>query len=280
MIHDPDRATHRYRSIWISDVHLGARSSRPDYLLDFLRHHDSEFLYLTGDIIDGWRLKKSWLWNQPHNDVIQKILRRARKGTEVFYIPGNHDQFARDYVGMQFGGIRVCRQAIHRTADDRRLLIIHGDEFDGVMTHARWLAVLGSRAYEASVTINRWLNHIRLRLGMDYWSFSAAAKHQVKNVVMFIDNFETNVTDYCRRQGLDGVVCGHIHRAAIKNIDDIAYYNTGDWVESFTALVEHHDGRMELIHWMHNSPPAGRPKPPRTRARGSVPIDQPLAAIT
>jgi UDP-2,3-diacylglucosamine pyrophosphatase LpxH len=239
-----------YRSIWISDLHLGAKSSRPDCLLDFFRHHKCEYLYLVGDIIDGWRLKKNWFWDQLHNDVIQKVLRQARKGTQVIYIPGNHDQFARDHIGLKLGEIEIHRTCEHVTADGRRLLIMHGDEFDSIVTHAKWLAVLGSGAYEASVVLNRWVNAIREKLGMPYWSISNYLKHTVKNAMQFIDNYEHAVADEARLRKVDGVVCGHIHRADIKDIEGIAYYNTGDWVESCTALVEHFDGKMELIEWV------------------------------
>ncbi|MEM7391616.1 MAG: UDP-2,3-diacylglucosamine diphosphatase [Verrucomicrobiota bacterium] len=263
MIEEIKQTTKKYRAIWISDVHLGARSSRPECLLDFLRYHESDYLYLNGDIIDGWRLKKAWYWNQAHNDVIQKILRRARKGARVFYIPGNHDQFARDYIGMHFGGIVICEYAIHETVEGKRLLVMHGDDFDGIVTYAKWLAMLGSGAYEASVAFNRWLNHVRAMFGMSYWSISAMLKRKVKNAMTFIENYENAVINEVRRKGVDGAVCGHIHRAVMKHVDGLSYYNTGDWVESFTALVEHYDGRMEIIKWPF--------QPERPAARGIGP---------
>lgn len=238
------------RSIWISDLHLGSKSSRPDCLLDFFRHHSAEHLYLVGDMIDGWRLKKTWFWDQLHNDVIQKILRQARKGTKVCYIPGNHDQFAREHVGLHMGGIEICRNCEHITADGRKLLVMHGDEFDSIVTHAKWLAMLGSGAYEFSIFLNRWMNLFREKLGMPYWSISNFLKQRVKNAMQFIDNYEHAVAREAKRHQADGVICGHIHRADIKEIDGIDYFNTGDWVESCTALVEHHDGRMELIEWI------------------------------
>lgn len=238
-----------YRSIWISDLHLGAKSSRPHCLLDFFRHHTCENLYLVGDMIDGWRLKKSWFWDQLHNDVVQKILRQARKGTKVIYIPGNHDQFARDHIGLRLGDIEIMRDCIHETADGRRLLIMHGDEFDSIVTHAKWLAALGSGAYEFSVLLNRWVNAIREKMGLPYWSLSNYLKQKVKNAMQFIDNYEHAVAEEARRRHVQGVVCGHIHRADMKTIEGVQYFNTGDWVESCTALVEHFDGRMELIEW-------------------------------
>jgi UDP-2,3-diacylglucosamine pyrophosphatase LpxH len=201
-------------------------------------------------MIDGWRLKKNWYWDQSHNDVIQKILRQARKGTQVAYIPGNHDQFARDHIGLRMGGIEIHRTCEHVTADGRRLLVLHGDEFDSIVTHAKWLALLGSGAYEASILLNRWVNIFREKLGMPYWSISNYLKQKVKNAMQFIDNYEHAVAEEARQRKVDGVVCGHIHRADIKTIEGIEYYNTGDWVESCTALVEHFDGKMEIIEWV------------------------------
>lgn len=241
--------TNRYRTIWISDVHLGTRGCKAEYLLDFLRHTESEFLYLVGDIIDCWRLRRSWFWLQSHNDVVQKILRKARKGTKVIYVPGNHDEPLRDYADMVFGGIQVSMEAIHVTAEGRRLLILHGDDFDGVVRYAKWLALLGDRAYELMIAVNHWFNLLRRRLGYPYWSLSAYLKHRVKNAVEFISDFETAVAEEAGRRQVDGVVCGHIHRAEIRQIGPVLYCNDGDWVESCTALVEHRDGRLEIIDW-------------------------------
>jgi UDP-2,3-diacylglucosamine pyrophosphatase LpxH len=241
-----------YRAIWISDIHLGTRGCKADFLLDFLRVTESEYLYLVGDIIDGWRLKRSWYWTQSHNDVIQKLLRKARKGTKVIYVPGNHDEALRDYVGLQFGGVTVLRDAIHETAAGKKLLIIHGDEFDGIVRYAKWLAFLGDRAYELALSLNHWFNAARHRLGYPYWSLSAYLKHKVKNAVEYISNYETAIADEARRRKVDGVVCGHIHQAEIRDINGILYCNDGDWVESCTALVEFHDGRLELVHWASN----------------------------
>lgn len=245
-----DDTPQTFRSIFISDLHLGAKSSRPECLLDFFRHHQAENLYLVGDMIDGWRLKKSWFWDQLHNDVIQKVLRQARKGTKVVYIPGNHDQFARDHIGLKMGDIEIQRAAEHITADGRKLLVLHGDEFDSIVTHAKWLGVLGSSAYEASIVLNRWLNAIREMLHLPYWSLSNYLKHKVKNAMKFIDEYEHALAEEAKRRQADGIVCGHIHRAEIKQIEGVEYYNTGDWVESCTALVEHFDGSMELIEWV------------------------------
>lgn len=239
----------RYRTIWISDVHLGTRGCKADLLLEFMRQTDSDYLYLVGDIVDGWRLKRSWYWNQSQNDVIQKVLRKARKGTQVVYIPGNHDEALRDYTAMHFGGVAVEKEAVHETADGRRLLIFHGDEFDGVIAYARWLAFLGDRAYNVALAANHWFNLARRALGLPYWSLSAYLKHKVKNAVEFVSRFEATVASEARRRGVDGVVCGHIHHAEMRQIDGILYCNDGDWVESCTALAEHFDGRLELIRF-------------------------------
>lgn len=245
----PDR---EYRAIWISDVHLGTRGCQAEFLLDFLRANESEYLYLVGDIFDGWRMKKSWFWAQSHNDVIQKILRKVRKGTKVVYIPGNHDECLRDFSGaaLQLGGIQLQDEAIHVTADGKRLLVIHGDQFDGVVKYAKWLAHLGDWAYSAVLGLNVVFNLIRRRLGYGYWSLSAYLKGKVKNAVEFVGNYETAVAEEARRRGVDGIVCGHIHKAEMKLIDGVLYCNDGDWVESCTALVEHFDGKLEIVHWM------------------------------
>jgi UDP-2,3-diacylglucosamine pyrophosphatase LpxH len=240
----------QYRAIWLSDIHLGTRGCKADFLLDFLRWNDSEFLYLVGDIVDGWRLRRSWYWTQSHNDVIQKLLRKARKGTKVTYIPGNHDEWLRDYTEIELGGVKVVDDTIHETADGRRLLIIHGDAYDGVVKYARWLALLGDWAYNLMIWLNTHFNRLRRRLGYPYWSLSAYLKGKVKNAVVYVGNFAEAVADEARRRGVDGVVCGHIHKAEIRELGGILYCNDGDWVESCTALVEHWDGRLEIVDWM------------------------------
>jgi UDP-2,3-diacylglucosamine pyrophosphatase LpxH len=249
-----ERVTHinkhgRYRAIWVSDIHLGTRGCKADFLLDFLRNTDSEYLYLVGDIIDGWSLRRSWYWDQKQNDVIQKFLRKARKGTQVIYIPGNHDEFARGYLGMMFGGITIASNAVHSMLDGRRLLITHGDEFDGVVRCARWLAVLGDLAYKTVLSLNYWFNKVRRRMGYPYWSLSACLKHKVKNAVQFINDFEALVAREAAIHKVDGVVCGHIHKAELREIDGLLYCNDGDWVESCTALVETLEGELEILHW-------------------------------
>ncbi len=238
-----------YRTIWVSDIHLGSRDCKADFLLDFFRYNESDTLYLVGDIIDGWRLKRQWHWPQAHSTVIQKILRKSRKGTKVIYVPGNHDSFLRDYIGLQLGEIELREQDVHETADGKRFLILHGDEFDGVIRHARWLYYIGDKAYDFALRLNRWINFFRSRRGKPYWSFSATLKKKVKRAVQLVNDFEKYLVETARRHDADGVICGHIHHAEMKEMEGILYCNDGDWVESCTALVEHHDGRLELIDW-------------------------------
>ena len=241
--------TFRVRTAFISDIHLGTRGCQAELLLDFIRVLDCETLYLIGDIIDGWKLKSGWYWPQSHNDVVQKVLRMARKGVRIVYVPGNHDDRVRDFCGVHFGGVIVARDAIFEALDGRRFLVTHGDEFDGVIAHAKWLAFLGDYAYRALLSLNTSWNLLRRRMGFGYWSLSAFVKVKVKNALQFIENFEDAVADEARRRGVDGVICGHIHKAEMRTIGDILYINDGDWVESCTALVEHLDGRLELIAW-------------------------------
>ncbi|MEO3386787.1 UDP-2,3-diacylglucosamine diphosphatase [Mesorhizobium sp. CAU 1741] len=243
----------QYRSLFISDVHLGTRGAQADALLEFLRDHDAETIYLVGDIVDGWRLRSSWYWPQAHNDVVQKLLRKARKGARVVYVPGNHDEFLREFCGTHFGGIEVTETIVHEAADGKRYLVIHGDAFDMVVRHAKWLAFLGDWAYVLALAVSTRLNVVRRRLGFTYWSLSAWAKAKVKNAVNFIGRFEETLAAEAERHGVDGVICGHIHTAAMRDFDGLTYINTGDWVESCTAVVEHHDGRMELIEWQNFS---------------------------
>lgn len=243
------REPRRFRTLFISDVHLGTRGAQAEALLEFLRIHEAETIYLVGDIVDGWRLRSNWYWPQSHNDVVQKLLRKARKGARVIYVPGNHDEFLRGFCGTHFGGIEVRRSAVHEAADGRRYLVIHGDEFDVVIRHARWLAFLGDWAYVTALALSTQINRVRRGLGLTYWSLSAWAKLKVKNAVNFIGRFETTLATDAARRGVDGVICGHIHSAALRDIDGLTYVNTGDWVESCTAVVEHADGRMELINW-------------------------------
>ncbi len=246
---DEDAGRKRYRTVFVSDIHLGTPGCQADQLLDFLKHHPSDYLYLVGDIIDGWQLRRRWYWPQAHNDVVQKMLRRARKGCQVIFIPGNHDEFARQFFGQQFGGIEVVEEALHLTADGRKLWVIHGDYFDGVIQHAKWLAHVGDNAYEIALKLNRYLNNLRGRLGFPYWSLSQYLKLKVKSALNYVTSFEEAVAHEARRRGHQGVVCGHIHRAEMREINGTLYCNDGDWVESRSALVEHMDGRLELIFW-------------------------------
>jgi UDP-2,3-diacylglucosamine pyrophosphatase LpxH len=247
---DEDPQSRFVRTIFLSDVHLGTRGCKADLLLDFLKHHDADTLYLVGDIIDGWRLKAGWYWPQAQNDVVQKLLRKVRKGTRLVYVPGNHDEFLRDYVGHNFGGIELAETAIHHGADGRRYLVIHGDHFDLVVRNAKWLALLGDWAYEAALVVNTHFNTVRRRLGFPYWSLSAWAKLRVKNAVNFIGRFEEILAAEAHRHEADGVICGHIHHAALRDLAGVRYINTGDWVESCTAVIEHHDGRFEIVRWV------------------------------
>jgi UDP-2,3-diacylglucosamine pyrophosphatase LpxH len=240
---------HKYRTVFISDIHLGTKGCQADLLLDFIRTAEFDTLYLVGDIIDGWKLRNGWYWPQSHNDVVQKILRLARKGVKVIYVPGNHDEAARDFIGHRFGDVLVARDAIHETADGRRFLVTHGDEFDGVLRHARWLAFVGDWSYRTLLSMNTVFNRLRRRMGFGYWSLSAYLKLRVKNAVQFIENYEEAVAEEARRRGVDGVICGHIHKAEIRRFDDILYINDGDWVESCTAVAEREDGELVLLDW-------------------------------
>jgi UDP-2,3-diacylglucosamine pyrophosphatase LpxH len=245
----PARGLRRFRTIFLSDVHLGTKGCQAERLLDFLRHHEADTIYLVGDIVDGWQLRSGWYWPQSHNDVVQKLLRHARKGARVLYIPGNHDEFLRDYCGTHFGGIDVAETAIHVAADGRRYLVLHGDLFDIVIKHARWLALLGDKAYDVAIQVNTIVNSVRRAFGFTYWSLSQWAKLKVKNAVKFIGEFEQALAAEAARHKVDGVICGHIHHAVIREDLDIRYINCGDWVESCTAAVEHPDGRFEIIAW-------------------------------
>ena len=245
----PDDATLHYRTVWISDLHLGTPGCQARALLDFLRRVDCDTLYLVGDIIDGWQLRRSWYWPQSHNDVVQKILRKARKGTRVVFVPGNHDEFLRRYVQHTFGGVEVVDEAVHITADGRRLWVTHGDLFDGVIQCAKWLAYLGDSAYGVTLKLNQWFNSVRARLGLPYWSLSRYLKARVKRAVSYVSDLEVAVAREAKKRGMHGVVCGHIHHAEMRDIDGVLYCNDGDWVESLTALVEHADGHLAIADW-------------------------------
>ncbi|HWA80056.1 MAG TPA: UDP-2,3-diacylglucosamine diphosphatase [Acetobacteraceae bacterium] len=240
-----------YRTVFVSDAHLGARGCHARALAEFLRGMSCRHLFLVGDIIDGWRLRRSWYWDSHHDAVLRLILGHARAGAEVTYIPGNHDEMFRAWLplGLEIAGVRLKAEAEHVTADGKRFLVMHGDAFDSVVRYAKFLALLGDHAYEVALVLNRWLNAVRVQFGYPYWSLSAWLKRQVKEAVKAIDRFETALAGEARRRGFDGVVCGHIHHAEMRDIGGVLYANDGDWMESCTALVEHHDGRFELIEW-------------------------------
>jgi UDP-2,3-diacylglucosamine pyrophosphatase LpxH len=248
----------RVRSVWLSDIHLGTRDCQAEALLAFLDAVDCEFLYLVGDIIDFWRLERAPHWPQRHSDVIRAVLSKARAGCTVTLIPGNHDEYLRRFCDLQLGNMLVVREAVHRTADGRLLLMLHGDEFDGVTRYHRWVARTGDVGYELLLTVNRWFNTARRILGFPYWSLSAYVKWKVKRAVDFVVDFEQAVAREAVRRGMDGVVCGHIHRAALRDVQGVLYANTGDWVESCTALVEHGDGTLELLDLVTLAAPAHR----------------------
>ena len=244
-----EHTTQHYRTIWISDTHLGIPGAKVSALLDFLERTSSERLYLVGDIVDGWQLKKRFYWPRKHNDVIQLLLKKARDGTKVIYIPGNHDDVVRDYVGTNFGGIEIKMDDIHETADGKRLWIVHGDCFDNVIKHARWLAYIGDNIYVMLILFNVFFNKIRRFFNLDYWSLSQYIKSKTKLLVSLLSGSEATMIAETRRLKCDGVVCGHIHKPEMRMIGDILYLNDGDWVESMSALVEHEDGRLELLDW-------------------------------
>jgi len=238
----------RVRAAWISDVHLGTRTSNAEALLQFLRDYDCEKLYVVGDLIDIWQLRRGRYWPQTHNDVIQKILRKARKGVPVVYIPGNHDEFVSTFGGA-YGNISIQQHAIHVTADGRRILVIHGHELDTVVQNAKCLAYLGDVGYQFLLSLNPTINFVRRRFGLGYWSLSAYAKKRVKDAVSFIGEFEKAIVRYAEKFRVDAVLCGHIHSAAVHQFDGVTYYNCGDWVESCTAMVEQPDGTVELVSY-------------------------------
>ncbi len=238
-----------FRAIWISDVHLGTTGCQAGRLLEFLRATDSENLYLVGDIIDGWQLKRRWYWDQDHNNVVQTVLKKARKGTNVVFVPGNHDEAIRQFIDLDFGGIKVRDELIHTTAGGKRMLVLHGDRFDGVIACAKWLAYLGDSMYTVILKFNQWFNSWRARVGLPYWSLSQYLKLRVKNAVSYISAFENALAAEAKKRGVDGVICGHIHKPELREIDGITYCNDGDWVESLSALVEDHAGALRLVTW-------------------------------
>ena len=243
------RVPTRFRTIWISDLHLGTTGCQAARLLEFLRATESDTLYLVGDIIDGWQLQRRWYWDQIHNNVVQAVLKKARKGTEVIFVPGNHDEAIRQFIDLDFGGIRIRDELVHTTAQGKRMLVLHGDRFDGVIACAKWLAYVGDGLYTMILKFNQIYNVWRARAGLPYWSLSQYLKLKVKNAVSYISSFEDALAAEARKRGLDGVICGHIHKPEIRHIDGITYCNDGDWVESLSALVEEHSGELRLVTW-------------------------------
>ncbi len=239
----------RFRTIWISDVHLGTTGCQAQRLLEFLRATESDTLYLVGDIIDGWQLKRRWYWEQSHNNVVQTVLKKAKKGTEVIFVPGNHDEVIRQFIDLDFGGIKIRDELIHTTANGKRMLVLHGDRFDGVIACAKWLAYVGDNLYTMILKFNQWFNSWRARAGLPYWSLSQYLKGKVKNAVNYITSFEDALAGEAAKRGLDGVICGHIHKPEIRDINGITYCNDGDWVESLSALVEDASGELRLVTW-------------------------------
>ena len=250
---DDHSAQLRVRALFISDIHLGTRTAQADRLLDFLRCCEADVIYLVGDIIDFWKVRRGPHWPQAHNDVLQKLMRKVRKGARLVLVPGNHDEVLRDYAGTQFGGVEIHRDVLHTTSRGRRYIVMHGDEFDVVVRTAKWLALLGDHGYEFALWLNNPLNWARRHFGLGYWSLSAYLKHRVKKAVAFIGAFEEAVAGEARRRGVDGVICGHIHHASDRHFHGTHYLNCGDWVESCTAVVETTDGELCVIQWAEAS---------------------------
>ena len=244
----------KYRSIFVSDIHLGTKFSQADLFLDFMKHHEAENLYMVGDIIDGWALKRKFRWRQSHSDVVQKVLRKARKGTNVYLVTGNHDEFLRPFLPLMLGdNLEVDDAFEYMSVDGKKYFVTHGDIFDSITLTKKWLAVLGDYGYEVLLNLNHILHFFRQRLGIKrYWSLSKYVKDNVKKSVSFITDFEEILSQHAKHKGYDGIICGHIHKAEMKMIDGIEYKNSGDWVESCTALVETLDGEWKVIHWHEN----------------------------
>jgi len=274
-----DSGVRRVRTLFISDVHLGMRPTRIAQLVDFLKHHEADAIYLIGDIVDGWRLAKTWYWPPVYNEFVEQMLKKAAAGTRMVVMPGNHDEFLREYLGTYFGEVEFVDRTVHTTALGRTYLVMHGDQFDIVVAHAKWLAHVGDWAYRTALQFNVGINWVRRRLHRPYWSLSAWAKHKVKNAVSVIGRFEEALTLEARDTGVDGVICGHIHFADMHDRLGIHYINTGDWVESCTAVCETPEGQFELIKWQAQTPV--RPKEARRglrlrRAKTAPDLDAPM----
>ena len=279
-----------YRSVWISDAHLCSPDSQSDMLQSFLDSIRCDYLYMVGDMIDVWALRNKWHWPRQYNEVVHKLLKRSRKGAKIIYIPGNHDEFFRDFVGYTFGDVEIRLQSFHTTADGRRFLVIHGDEFDTIVRFKPWLSHLGNWAYRHLITMNRAVNYVRRLFGWPYWSFSRAMARKVGGAVRHLRNYEELLTRAARRRNADGVICGHSHKPDMREINGVLYCNTGDWMHHCTALVEHEDGRLEMIWWADevakakrssdespNDPPPPAPKPRRFTPRAWLRRPAPLA---
>jgi UDP-2,3-diacylglucosamine pyrophosphatase LpxH len=264
------------RAIFLSDIHLGTRACQAERLLDFLKAYESDYLYLVGDILDFWAMRSRGIyWSAAQNTLLQKLLKRARHHVQVVFIPGNHDEAAREHAGTSFGNIQVAMDCVHVAADGRRYLLVHGDEFDQVTRYHRWIAILGDHAYAAVVRLNLWLSRVRRTFGIPgYWSLAGYAKRRVKSALDFVFGFEEALARHARERGVDGVICGHIHVAAIRDVHGIRYVNCGDWVDSCTAIVEHADGRLELVRW------GAAPAAARTPREGAVPVTSPPPGVT
>ncbi|GAC1627760.1 MAG: UDP-2,3-diacylglucosamine diphosphatase [Nevskia sp.] len=281
-----DKVLNRYRTIWLSDIHLGTPGCKAEFLVDFLKRNECEQLYLVGDIIDGWKLKSGWFWPQEHTNVVRKVLTKAKRGTKVRYVTGNHDEFLRKFVDyrLEIGNIHLVNEAVHETADGRRLLVLHGDFFDVITRYHKWVALVGDVAYETTMSANYWFNRVRSVFGLRYWSLSAYAKNKVKNAVNIVSSFEEAVARECKRRGLDGVVCGHIHHAEIRDIHGVTYHNCGDWVESCSALAEDFNGKISIIRWVEldhlNQKPTVTPlkRAPRAAAAAATATARPVRA--
>lgn len=242
-----DLAMQRVRTVFISDVHLGCKYGNASAFLDFINSVQPEQLYIVGDFIDGWRLKRRWHWNDTYSFILRRFVELLKAGTVIKYTPGNHDEFLRDFI-YSLGSVEIADEFVHITADNRRLLVMHGDQFDTVVRNCRWLSMIGDVGYNLLLLLNKGLNLVRRHMGFGYWSLSAAIKRKVKQATNFISSFESVITRYAATKGCVGVVCGHIHTPAISEVKGIRYYNTGDWVESCTGLVEDYDGNLDLVY--------------------------------
>jgi UDP-2,3-diacylglucosamine pyrophosphatase LpxH len=265
----------QYRSIWISDVHLGTRHSQVGKLLDFLRETECEHLYLVGDFVDGWQLRRKWFWDEDYNVLIQKLLRKNRKQTQVTCITGNHDEFLEKFLGLDFGAVKLVERTIHQAADGKRYLVLHGHQFDGLTHFNRLLDRVGSALYDRILDLNIWVNRARRLFGFGYWSFASYIKLKAKSAMKYVNDYETALIQYAEKVGVDGIICGHIHRPEIRAVGPIQYLNCGDWVENCTALAEDFDGQIRLLRFQkHDSRPGADPEPAESLMACHGPSDE------